>query len=485
VNTKINELQPKNVFKFFKQISEIPHASKDMQRISDYCVEFAKNNGLEYIQDEHYNVIIKKPASKGYEHLPAVIIQGHLDMVAEKLGSSDFDFSKDALQLEIDGDFLYAKDTTLGGDDGIAIAYALAILEDDSLKHPAIEAVFTIDEEIGLIGANLIDTSSLQGKYLLNIDSEEEGILLTSCAGGISVINELEVETTDATGVSGTIKISGLIGGHSGVEIQKGRANANKIAGDIILRTKDIMYVVFMDGGKKDNAICREARIDFVTPKDNVKQITDMINEIRNEYISRYEGIEDSIEITVEFGEVKTVKALTKDVATRAARLMFESKNGVVAMSKQVQNLVETSLNIGVLTQTADKITIIFSVRSSIESEKMAVVKELNCLATSLNINYVLNGDYPGWAYKEDSKLREIMSKVYKDMYNEDVTIDAIHAGLECGLFVSKIPGLDAISFGPNIYDIHTPMERLSVSSTKRVYEYIIAVLEAFNCEEQ
>ncbi len=475
----VYDLEPKNVFSYFAKLSEIPHASGNMKAISDYCVEFAKEHKLSYIQDEHYNVIIKKPASKGYENATPVIIQGHLDMVAEKILGSDFDFSKDGLKLMVDNDMLYAKDTTLGGDDGIAIAYALAVLADENLKHPPIEAVFTIDEEIGLIGANLLDTKSLQGKYLLNIDSEEEGVLLTSCAGGISVATDIKYETSTKSGVAAELTISGLLGGHSGVEIHKNRANANKILGDILLNIKDYSAVSYMEGGKKDNAITREAFAKLIVNQADVEKVKDIINALETKYIDAYKGIEENIKFDFKVYENATENVINIDNLIDVAGLMFNSKNGVIAMSKDVENLVETSMNLGILEQKEECIHLVFSLRSSIEADKYALLEELTQLAKSYNATVNSYGAYPGWAFNSQSKLRPVMENVYKKLYNKDIKIDAVHAGLECGIFVSKIPELDAVSFGPDIFDIHTPQERLSISSTKRTYEYLTSVLEA------
>ena len=475
----LEHLEPKSVFSFFEELCAIPHGSTNMKEISNYCVNFAKQRGLEYKQDEAFNVIIIKPATKGYENAPAVMIQGHLDMVCEKDASlTDLDMSKTPLALAIDGDEIYAKGTTLGGDDGIAVAYALAILDAKHLSHPRIEAVFTTDEEIGMLGAAAIDVSELKAKLLLNIDSEEEGIFLTSCAGGVTARCELPVEYETVNGEIVEIIIHGLKGGHSGVEIDKGRGNANVLMGRLLnrLAKKDDYQIVSLQGGLKDNAIPLSCKATlFVTNAETVKQEVVAYDIILKH---EYRTSDTNVAVTIKTVENKKVQAMTKESTKRCVCLLMNVPNGIQAMSMEIDGLVQTSLNLGILTLDPDALRLSFAVRSSVQSEKQSLLERLESITQAMGGTIHLSGDYPAWEYKKDSRLREIVLDVYRCQTGREPQIQAIHAGLECGLFSGKIAGLDCISLGPNMKDIHTFKERLSISSTARTWELILEVLK-------
>lgn len=464
----LENLSPTNVFSFFEDICSIPHGSGDTKRISDYCVNFAKERELEYYQDELNNVIIKKPATAGYEAHPAVILQGHLDMVCEKDKDCEFDFLKDGLKIKTEGDYIFAEGTTLGGDDGIAVAMALAVLDSDELSHPAIEAVFTVDEETGMYGAEGLDTSLLDSKILINIDSEDEGVLTVGCAGGARVEIELPVALGAAEGDCYKITVSGLLGGHSGVEINKGRLNSNKVLA-AFLNTLEDFSLAYINGGLKDNAIPAFSECVIKTNEDVYAALGKFIES--NSCVS-----EPSLKIIAEpFGEVAF---LSKEDSKKAVALLCELPNGVISMSEDIDYLVETSLNLGILKTENGKMLASFSVRSSKNTEKEALIARLSAIAERYGAAFSTHGHYPAWEYRKNSPLRDKMCEVYEKLYGKSPQVVVIHAGLECGLFSDKIKELDAVSFGPDMQDIHTPRERLSISSTARTYEYLCEILK-------
>lgn len=476
----LKNLEPKLVFHYFEEICKIPHGSKNTKQLSDYCVEFAKEHGFEYIQDEWNNVIIKKNATEGYEDAPPIILQGHLDMVCEKGKDCAINFEQDSLDLRIEGDFVYAFDTTLGGDDGIAIAYALAILSSEDLNHPALEVIFTIDEEIGMIGADKIDVSMLKGKRLLNIDSEEEGIFLTSCAGGAKVLCSLPVDYIMVKGLLCEIKVDGLLGGHSGVEIDKNRGNSNMIMGRLLHDLRNfIPYTISsLEGGFKDNAIPRETNAQIVIEENDADKFKEFINKYDVILKSELKTSDPAVTIS---GTVKEI--CKKGVLTPKARelVLFFLRNipdGIQEMSADIKGLVETSLNAGIIKLSHDTFDLQTGVRSSVETAKEELVERLRYLTEFLGGEIQVNGVYPAWEYRKDSPLRELIIKVYQEQYKKEPMIEAIHAGLECGILSKKINDLDCVSFGPDIEGIHTTQERLSISSTKRVWDYLVEVLK-------
>ena len=456
---------------FFEEFSAIPHGSGNTSKIADYLVDFAKKRNLDYSRDTADNVIIRKGATKGYENRPAVIFQGHLDMVAEKKPGAEIDMEKDGLILYRDGDFLRAKDTTLGGDDGVALAYALAILDSDDIPHPDFEAVFTSDEEIGLLGAVAIDPSEIKGRLLINIDSDEEGVFTVGCAGGMRSDVTLPVHRSNSNFDSYKVKASGFKGGHSGVEIDKGRVNANKALVEILYGIGDIS-IKDIRGGNADNAIPRECECIFSSHFDH----TALIKKLGDEIKARYSDIEPDITVTVEKVDSPVAGVCVED-SRKLISLLSTLPSGIIAMSSDVPGLVETSLNMGILRLESDRAEISFSVRSAKGSEKQALGDRLERIALDHGASYSTRGEYPAWEYKKDSHLRDVMKKVYEDMYGKSPEIVIIHAGLECGIFSEKIEGLDCVSIGPNNYDIHTTEERLSLSSLMRVWDFLLRVL--------
>lgn len=481
----LEHLEPQKVFYFFEEICQIPHGSGNVEAISDYLKHFAVERGLNVIQDELKNIIIIKEATPGYEEEETVILQGHMDMVAVSKPQLSIDMTKEPLKLMVDGDNLYAEGTSLGGDDGIAVAYALAILDDDSLKHPRLEVVITVDEETGMDGARGIDLSMLQGKRLLNLDSEEEGIFWTSCAGGVRVKCKKELTCETMKGLHYEITLGGLQGGHSGAEIHKERGNANNLAGRLLWKlvsAKLDVGLIKCVGGVADNAICRETKIELIVNAKEAGEVESLLMTLEQEIQIELKGKDNDFAITYVKGDEITASCVSntcKDTGIIAAFLM-SVPSGVQAMSAHIPELVETSLNLGVLRIDAQNYEFCadFSVRSSIESSKWALVEQLKSIAWLSDIEVQSTGDYPGWPYRVDSPLRDKMIAIYERMYGEKPGVKAIHAGLECGLLADKIKDLDCVSFGPNMANIHTTEETLSISSVKRVWDYLIALLE-------
>ena len=460
----------KTVFDFFVEFSKVPRGSTHTAAIAEYLVNFAKERGLSHRQDEHNNVIIKKPATPGYESRPTVVLQGHTDMVLAENEECNINLLTDGLELYTDGDFLRARGTTLGGDDGVAMAYALALLDSKDIPHPAIEAVFTSDEEIGLLGAVGLDTSDLNGRVMLNIDSDAEGVFTVGCAGGMRVDIKLPVVRSVNTTEAYKLAISGFKGGHSGVEIDKGRRNAIKALGEGLALVENISLVK-MSGGNADNAIPRSAECVFSTSSD-ISGIN--FSEILG---AKYGDIESDMMVTIEKLH-GNFNGCDVESSKLAISLINECPSGVIRMMEDIEGLVETSLNLGILAMSDDEMEISFSVRSAVGAEKEKLATKLAEIAKEHGAEFGRYGEYPAWEYRKDSHLRDTMCQVYKDMYGKDPVVMTIHAGLECGIFSDKMAGLDCVSIGPDNFDIHTTEERLSISSTVRVWEYLLEVLK-------
>lgn len=477
----LSNLEPKEVFSYFEEISSIPRASYHEGKISDYCVAFAKKHNLECIQDELKNIIIIKEATSGYEQEEPIIIQGHLDMVCEKTSDCTIDFDTDGIKLQIEGDYITADGTTLGGDDGIAIAYALAILASDTIAHPRLEVIFTVSEEVGMEGASGIDVSMLKGRRLLNLDSEEEGFLLAGCAGGAGIKCRLPVHCVSTQGSVLEIEVSGLNGGHSGVEIHKGRANANILMGRILIQlAKHVTYhLASFAGGSKDNAIPRGSKVILCLAEKEISKVKEVLDEIQRDISNEYAVTDKDIRISLKQEDVPLpFKMLDKDSTQKAILFLNAMPNGIQTMSADVEGLVETSLNLGILELNYEEMLLSYAVRSSVGSAKKALLEKMTYITTALGGSVEISGDYPAWEYKRNSAFREKVASVYEKMYNKPPVIQAIHAGLECGLLAGKLPGLDCISIGPDMQDVHTTEEKLSISSTKRVWEFILEALK-------
>ena len=463
----------KEVFAFFEEISAIPHGSGNTDAIASYLEAFAHAHGLACERDAANNVLIRKAASAGYEAHKPIILQGHTDMVALKEPTCQKDMTREGLDLYVDGDFLRARGTTLGADDGIAVAYMLAILADGTLPHPPIEALFTSDEEIGLLGVAAFDTSLLEGSMLINIDSDGEGVFTAGCAGGVRCDLTLPLRKQAVQGVARRITVSGLLGGHSGVEIHKGRANALRILGEC-LRALDGVRIVSLSGGQADNAIASGATATVLCPADAEKTLKTLEAQLR----ARYATVDPTLTVTLT--EAKEVtEAYTAEDCARITSLLTELPNGVIAMSAAIPTLVETSLNAGMAHTDEDGFSLCISVRSSKEAGKDALCATLREAVERTGGSFSMRGAYPAWEYRESSPLREAACRVFRTMYGKDAETVVIHAGLECGVFAGKIADFDAISLGPDNFDLHTPEEHLSISSTERVYAFLRQLLAA------
>lgn len=474
----LENCEPKQVFYYFEEITKIPHGSGNTKKISEYLVNFAKEKKLKYKQDSLGNVIIWKKASKGYEGEAPVILQGHMDMVAVKDADCPLELLKDGLDIAVDGDYVYAKGTSLGGDDGIAVAYALAILADDTKSHPPLEVVITVDEETGMEGAKGIDLSECKAKLFLNLDSEEEGEFIVSCAGGSRVRASLAINGEEAEGICYGMELCGLTGGHSGADIHFNRANANILMGEILssLYQKYHVTLCTIEGGTKDNAIPVSAKAVFVVEGCPEEKIVQEICHIERKMQEKCHSTDPSLSLKVK--RVKSEKAMGEETTRQILAILTKCPNGVVAMSQDIPDLVETSLNLGVISMTGQEIHFDFSLRSSVKKEKEKLAERLCTLLKEAGASCERSGDYPAWEYRKDSPLRDKMVKTYRDMYKKEPKVLALHAGLECGIMAEKIEGLDCVSFGPDILDIHTTRERLCISSVKRVWEFLLEILQ-------
>lgn len=475
----LENCEPKRVFYYFEELCKIPHGSGNTKQISDYLVSFAKEHGLEYVQDEMNNVVIYKPATEGYEDAPAVILQGHMDMVCEKRPDVDHDFTKDPLNISVKDGYVTANGTTLGGDDGIAVAYGLALLESKDLAHPALEVLITVDEEIGLLGAEGFDCSVLKGKRLINLDSEAEGSLWISCAGGLSGISTIPVQRVEAEGQKAAVKITGLMGGHSGAEIDKKRANANVLMGRFLysLQQETAYEIISLAGGQKDNAITREADAELLV--EDINSVKACAEKLQKGFREEYAGTDEGITVEITDLGVASAKVLHPTSREKVLFFLMEVPFGIQKMSGSIDGLVETSTNIGIVKLGEDEFLGSSSVRSSVEAAGAALSDKICYLTEFLGGEYIVQGAYPAWEYRKDSPLRDQMVEVYEEMYGEKPNVVAIHAGLECGLFYKKIEGLDCVSLGPNMKDIHTSEEVLDIASTERVWKYLVKVLES------
>ena len=473
-------LEPASVFHYFEEICGIPHTSHHEKALSDYCVQFAKAHGLACRQDEMGNLLIKAPATPGYEKEPGLILQGHLDMVGDKTADCPLDLEKDAIHPVVDGGYVCAEGTTLGGDDGIAVAYALAVLDSKDIPHPALEVVLTVCEEVGLLGASAMDFSDLEGRMLVNIDSEEEGVLTAGCAGGRRVECHLPIARVPVTGTAVKADVIGLVGGHSGTEIHKGRANAIALLGRwlTLLTENGVDYAALaLSGGAKENVIPKESSITLVLPAGTTEGVHTAAAQFAAQVQAEYGTADPAICLQLTEQSCGAFSALDADSTQRLRKALLLMPWGVQAMSMDVPGLVETSLNLGVAEMDEQEAILRFSIRSSVPSAKELLCCKVQTLTELLGGGVRFHGDYPAWTYARESALRDRCVAVYEAQYGEKPQIAAMHAGLECGILSGKIEGLDCISFGPNLLHVHTPNERADIASVARVWEYLKAIL--------
>ncbi len=474
----ITGFEPQAVFDYFEEISSIPRASGNERAISDYLIKFAEKNGLEYIRDDINNVIIKKPACNAGENVAPLILQGHTDMVCEKTSDSTHDFSKDPIKLIQNGEYLTADKTTLGADNGIAVAMVLAVLSDKNLTHPALECVFTSQEETGMFGAAALDTSVLKAKQMLNLDSEEEGTATVSCAGGmrLRLYKDVEWKKEDSEGIE--IVIDSLTGGHSGCDIHLERANANKLAARMLYELMSeyhSMRISELEGGTKDNAIPRSCNIKVSFDKSELQKALKTANEIADEILTEIKASEPQAVITVKPIDCK--KHMKKKTTHDIVKLMYLAPDGAISRNVNAGGFVVSSVNMGIVGMEEDRYCIKFSPRSSVESLQKQTRQKIQLLADTFGFEMKCDSSYPGWKYNENSHIRDVVSAAYRQMYGKEMKIEALHAGLECGLLSSKIKDLDAIAIGPNITRCHTPEECLDLRSVERTYKLITNIL--------
>ena len=477
----LKDLNPSLVFKYFEELSQIPRGSYNEQEISDYLVNFAKKLNLEVVQDEHLNVIIRKPATPGYENCPGVILQGHMDMVCEKNKDVNHDFEKDPIKLRIVDDMIYASGTTLGADDGIAVAMSLAVLASNDLQHPDLEVLVTTNEEAGMTGAKGLDGDLLKGKYIINLDSEEEGYLLVSCAGGNRsyVSLPLTYKNIDDNKQAFLVEVKGLLGGHSGMDIVKQRANSNVVMGRILNSLNLDFDLVEVNGGSKNNAIPRECEAIVVVNKDQADTLKANVSKIEEILKHEFKTTDPGLQVIV--SETTADKVITDDCKSKAILLLNFIPNGIQTVSKDIEGLVESSSNLGVVKTTDDTMTFESAVRSSVATLRENLNAKTKMLCDTVNAKFENTDGYPAWEYAKDSKLEHICIDVYEKLTGKKPIITAIHAGVECGLLLDKMKGAQAISMGPNMFEVHTPNEHLSISSVQNVYDYLLAVLKAMN----
>ena len=485
----LDTLEPADVFHYFREIAAIPHGSFHTEKLSDYLEAFAKDRGLPCVRDEMGNLIITRPAPEGLEACAPIALQGHIDMVCEKEASNDIDMTTQAIELHVDGDWLLADRTTLGGDDGIAVAMMLALLDDQTLRCPPLECIFTVDEEVGLLGAEAIDLSSLQSRRMINLDSEEEGILTAGCAGGAEEICSLPGRRREKSGRVLEIAVSGLRGGHSGESIGRGRANADLLLARLLfVLSKDFKYnLVSFNGGSRDNAIPRDARAEILfTGKVKRKKVNAVIDGFKEDIRKEYSATDPDIRIrtvwpekedTVEGEELRI--AFTGKDTLRMIQFLMALPNGVIEYSPDYPGLPQTSLSLGIVKTLADGMRTHSLVRSNINSQKQYIMDRIECIAARFGASVETNGAYPGWEYLRQSAFRDLATDIYRQVTGREIAVSVTHGGLECGLLTAKVPGLDCISIGPDMREIHTPAERLCISSTARLYKYLRALLEA------
>ncbi len=479
----IEGLEPRALWEHFYQIAQIPRCSKHEEKIRDYVIEVAKRNGLEYKMDAVGNVVVKKPATPGYENKPGVVLQGHLDMVCEKNKDTEHDFSKDPIKLVRDGDWITADGTTLGADNGIGLAAALAVMESKDIQHGPMEFLFTIDEETGLTGATEISPDMLEGRYLLNMDSEEDGALYIGCAGGQDCELYLPVETEEvpAEFTAVQVKVGGLSGGHSGLNIHEGRGNAIKLLNRFLWKILPQVggRLAYIEGGSKHNAIPREADAIVYLPTTRVEDLKKYAEDYQAIYRDELSAIDPDVTLTVvQDGFTAPEKMYTSQLHNKLLNLLYSIPHGVIAMSHAVPGLVETSTNLAVVGVKDNKVSILTSQRSSVGTELTDIHDMVRACGYQAGAEVHSGGGYPAWKPNPDSPLLKKSIEVFKSLFGKEPEIKAIHAGLECGIIGDKFPGMDMISFGPTIEGAHSPDERVQISTVERFWKFLVKLIE-------
>lgn len=480
VMSVISGLEPAKVLEFFELLSSVPHGSGNTKAVSDLCVEFARKRGLRVLQDASNNVVIFKEATAGYESAPTVILQGHLDMVCAKTADNPIDMAKEPITLVVENGFLRADRTSLGGDNIIAVAMTLAVLDSDELAHPAIEAVFTVDEEVGLLGAAALDTSVLSGRILLNIDSEEEGVFTAGCAGGVRANCSIPVGREKSSGRIYTVKIEGLLGGHSGCDIDKGRGNANQLMIRMLFDAEKLcgLRLIGLEGGKFDNVITLASMARVLVPSDRTEEFEKCIKEYDRIYKNEFKATDPKVSVSFAAEDDGSAEALNSADTRRALTALLALPYGIQVMSAEIKGLVQTSLNPGIMKLENNSMDISFSVRSGVGTQKEMLVTRLRAIIENAGGTVSLHGEYPAWEYRNDSAIKELCVKTWEKLFGKKAVVTATHGGLECGLFSDRIDGLDCISFGPNLFDVHSERERLELASAERLWKFLCELLK-------
>ena len=474
----IQNRKPASIFRFFEEICAIPHPSYHEEKIADYLCAFAAERGLECYRDSLHNVLIKKPSTPDRVNDAPLMFQGHTDMVCVKTADCTIDFMKDGLELYLDGDFLRAKGTTLGADDGIAVAIMLALLDGELSSHPALECLFTSSEEVGLDGAEGFDYSKISARKMINMDSEDLGVITAGCAGGLRSTLTKTCSAVPFAGECLTVTVNGLFGGHSGVDIASGRANANKLMGRLLSKwqkAEGVVHLVSLNGGSKDNAIA--AICEAVIATSNVEATTALLNNTAAEIAAELAKDDKNFSLTVSPTKAPETMFSATDSAQLIAILAVVD-NGIKEMNYNIKNLPEWSRNLGVIITEGNEVELTFSSRSAIESRLDASIDELDTLALITGCTAKHYSRYPGWDYAPVSPLRDLYARAYREITGKDATVDVIHAGLECGIIVSKLEGLDVISVGPDMRDVHSPDERLNLASVEVFWKTIEKLIE-------
>ncbi len=475
-NRVLATIEPKSVLRFFEELCQLPHGSGNTEAATNWALDFARARSLACRRDELGNVVIWKKSSPGYENHPTVMLQGHLDMVCVSDTDVVHDFEKDPLQLFVEDGYIKARGTTLGADNGIAIAMAMAVLDDDTLVHPPLEVLMTVDEEVGMLGAVGLDGSDLKSQYLINIDSDVEGVLTVGCAGGARSGITMPITASDAEGAICTLNLDNLSGGHSGVAINEGFANANKLMADL-LNTLGELRLVSVVGGTADNAIPSTATAVVVVEADKVERVKEAA-ESWAAYAKAACPKDPNFTFTFT-SAVGMEQALSIEESKKAVDLLLAVPNGIQKMNPAMPDQVQTSLNLGMVSSEDGALRLTFSLRSGVAAEKDEMAAELRAISEKFGAEYRQSGDYPAWEYRNESVLRDTMVRIYTEQYGKAPVVETIHAGLECGVLMSKVPGLDAVSCGPNLLEIHSTRERAEIASIQRSWEYICAVLAA------
>lgn len=481
MSTPLSALEPKELWNHFSEINAVPRPSKKEERIIEFMMQFGKKLGLQTTKDEVGNVIIKKPASKGMENRQTVVLQSHLDMVHQKNASTKFDFNTQGIDMFVDGDWVKANGTTLGADNGIGVASIMTLLASDKIAHPAIEALFTIDEETGMTGALNLKGGVLSGKILLNLDTEDDNELTIGCAGGIDVTatGSYTLESTPANFSFCSIHVKGLTGGHSGMDIYKGRGNANKIMNRVLTEASEKfgIRIAMIDGGSLRNAIPRESVAEIAIEEKNINAFFDLIKSLEGELKLEYKTTDPNFSLTGELSK-EDKRVLQAGFQTKLLKSLYACQNGVYRMSPDIEHLVQTSNNLARVLVKDGEYSFQCLTRSSVDSEKMDLANTLRHTFELIGARVQFSGSYPGWTPNPDASIIKIMNDLYKEMYNENALVNACHAGLECGILGANYPGMQMISFGPNIRGAHSPDEKVQISSVQKYWNYLLETLK-------